>query len=99
MVAVHRHDQIIPLPLLAPLLGEIFLRVVDDLVRAKSGCLVHIPRATHGRDLRSERLGDLHGKGSYASRGALNYDLLSPPNVSFVSQSLHPAPARYRHGL
>src|SRR5262245_24437151 len=88
MIAAHRHDQIIALPLLAPLLGEIFLRVVDDMVRAKSGCLVHIPRTTHGRDLRSERLGDLQHKGSYASRGTLNQDLLSGPNVSFVSQSL-----------
>src|SRR5262245_65993161 len=98
MVAVHRHAQIIPLPLLAPLLGEISLRVVDDLVRAKSACLVHIPRTTHGCDLRSERLGDLHGKGSYASRGALNYDLLSGPNVSFVSQSLQRGGGRYRDG-
>src|SRR5262249_43758665 len=94
MIPAHRHDQIIALPLL----GEIFLRVIDDMVRAKSACLVHIPRATHGRDLGSERLGDLHGKGSYAPRGTLNQDLLSGSNVSLISQSLQRGDGSYRDG-
>src|SRR5512146_412685 len=94
MIPAHRHDQVIALPLL----GEIFLRVIDDMVRPKRACLVHIPRTTHGRDLRSERLSDLHGKGSYASRGTLNQDLLSGSNMPFISQSLQGGDGRYRDG-
>jgi hypothetical protein len=37
------------------------IRLIDDMLRPKGECLVHVPGATHGRDLRSKRLGDLQG--------------------------------------
>jgi len=48
-------------------LGEVSLRVVDDLVGAERPHQLHVSGAAHGGHVGAERLGDLHGEGADAS--------------------------------
>src|SRR2546427_12753721 len=75
---------------------EVLSGVIDDPVGAKRPDYVHVPRAPHRSHVRSERLGDLHGKRTPASRRTVDQDLLPRPNVSLVTQTLHGG--RSRHG-
>src|SRR5215212_8912107 len=65
-------DQVI-----APLaLGEVLARVVDDMIRPDRANHLHLLGAANSGDVRAERLGDLHGKGANATRGADDQHLL-----------------------
>ena len=81
MISVHSQDQVI----LLPVLGEIFFLVINDMVCPKRAHHLQIPRAAHRRDFRPERFGNLHGKRSHTTRGAIDQNLLPWLNVSFVA--------------
>src|SRR5664279_1723186 len=51
-------DDVVPLIAL----GEVFLRVVDDVVGADRSDQGHLGGAAHAGHFRAERLGDLHGE-------------------------------------
>src|SRR5688572_24743343 len=94
MISINSENQIIP----QTISREIFLRVINDTVCAKRAHHFQISRATHGGDFSSERFGDLHRKGPYTARRALNQDLLSGLNLSVIAQTLQRGERRYRHG-
>jgi len=56
-------DDVEPLPTA----GDVVERVVDDVVCAHGTDHVHLRRAADSSDVRSERLGDLHGERPDAS--------------------------------
>src|SRR3990172_58331 len=58
MVPCHIEDQVIP----PTLPGEVLPGVIDDPVCTDRSDHIHVPWATHPGHVRSERLGDLHGK-------------------------------------
>src|SRR3990170_1729230 len=93
MVPCHIEDQVIPLTL--P--GEVLPGVIYDPVCTDRSDHVHVPWATHPGHVRSERLGDLHGKRTHASRRAVDQDLLTRPNLSFVTQTLQSRDRRHRY--
>src|SRR5690349_19875343 len=64
-----------------PVVGEIVLGVINDMVGTQRAGRVHIPRAAHGRDFRPERFGQLHRKGPH------------PPEAPLISTC---CPARIR---
>src|SRR5437667_4329239 len=93
MVPGNVEDQVI----LLPISGEVLAGVIDDPVGAKRPDHVHVPRAAHRSHVRSERLGDLHGERTHASRRTVNQDLLPRPNVSLVTKALKGGDCRHRY--
>ena len=69
-----------------PIFGEIFLRVINDMVCTNRAHHVHIPGAAHGRDFGPERFGNLHRKRPHTTRRTINQHLLSRLNLSFIAK-------------
>src|SRR6266404_8399834 len=65
-------------------LGEIFIRVINDVIGADGSDKIDIPCAANSRDLCAKRFGDLHGECSYTSGRAVDQDLLSGLNLSLA---------------
>lgn len=84
MVRHDVEDEVVALPTL----GEVFLGVIDDVVCAERADHVNIPRATHPRHFRAERLGNLHRERTYATRRTVDQDSLARLHVSLVAQGL-----------
>src|SRR6266511_6104220 len=61
--------------------GEVLLRVVDDMVGADGADEIDLPSAAHAGDLRSEGFRKLHRAGSDASGGPDNQHLLARLDV------------------
>ena len=93
MISINGQNQIIP----SLSSGEIFACVINDVVRANGTRHIQIPRAAHGSDFRSEDFGNLHGKGAYAARCAVNKNFLSGLNLSLVAQTLQCGEPCYRN--
>ena len=55
-------------------MGEIFLGVINDVIRADGADHVHIPGTAYSGDFGTEGLGDLHGKRADASGGTVDQD-------------------------
>ena len=72
MIAVRRQYQVV----LLPILGEIFLGVVNDVVCPKGARQVYIAGAAHGSDFSPVVFGNLHSKRPYSTRGPIDQDLL-----------------------
>src|SRR5207302_203615 len=72
MISVHSKNQVIPLPIS----GEIFLRVINDVVCTNRAHDVHIPRAAYGSHFSPKRFGKLHRKRTDTSRRTMNQNLL-----------------------
>ena len=68
------------------------------MVGADRSDQVHVPRAAHAGHLRSEHLGNLHGKRPHPSGRAVDQDLLALPNPSSVAETLQGTDGRHRHG-
>ena len=71
--------------------------VVDDVVCTEGTSDVHIPCATHSRHFRSQRFGNLHGKGADAARCAIDEDFVPRLDPAFVAQTLQGGDACQRH--
>jgi hypothetical protein len=69
-------------------LGEILLGAINDVIRADGSDHFHIPRTAYARNIRPERLGDLHSEGTYSSRRTVDQHLLPRLNVSLVAKTL-----------
>jgi hypothetical protein len=93
MISVGAQDQIVSLA--QP--GEILFSVIDDMVRSQGTGEVRIPPAAYRGHFRSERLGDLHGEGSHASRGAVDQDPMSFPDASRILKGLQRGQGRQRN--
>src|SRR6267143_4430769 len=74
--------------------SEILFRVIDDVIRAERSDKIDIPRTADTGHIRAKRLGDLHRECAYASRGAVDQDLLPRLDLSFVANSLQGGDAR-----
>src|SRR5579859_223512 len=94
MISVSSKNQVITLPIL----GEIFLSVINDLVCPNRAHHVHIPRAAHASHFSPERFGNLHRKRTNATRRTMNQDLLPWLNLSFIAKTLQSGDCRYRYG-
>src|ERR1035438_4361531 len=97
MVAYVVEKQIVMLPAL----GEILFGVINHPIRADGADRVHIPGTAYAGHVRAETLGDLHRERAHASRGAVDQDLLSRPNLSLVAKTLQGGECRdaYRSRL
>src|SRR5436305_6254857 len=94
MISVRSKNQVITLPIL----GEIFLRVINDLICPNRARHVHIPRAAHTSHFSPERVGNLHRKRTHTTRRTMNQDLLPWLNLSFIAKSLQGSDCRHRYG-
>src|SRR6266404_1996152 len=65
-------------------LGEIFIRVIYDVIGADGSDKIDIPCAANSRNLCAKRFGDLHGECSYTSGRAVDQHLLPRLNVSLA---------------
>ena len=79
-------------------LREVLLRVVDDAVCAERSRLLDVPRRADGRDVRAERLGDLHRVRADASRRAVDQHLLPGLQLAVVAERLERCDRRDRNG-
>src|SRR5258708_36686041 len=80
MISVHSKNQVIPLPIS----GDIFLRVINDLVCTNRAHYVQIPRAAYGGGFSPKRLGKLHRQRTHTTTHTMNQNLLPLLNVSFI---------------
>src|SRR6266566_3615616 len=94
MISVHSKNQVIPLPIS----GEIFLRVINDMVCTHRAHSVHIPRAAYGGDFSPKRFGKLYRKRTYTTRRTMNQNLLPWLNLSFIAKALQGDECRLRYG-
>src|SRR6266700_6538094 len=94
MIAVHSKNQVIALSIS----GEIFVRVINDVVCTKRAHDVHIPRAAYGGDFGPKRFGNLHCKRTDTSRRTIDQHLLPLLNVSFIAKALQGGESRLRDG-
>jgi hypothetical protein len=79
-----------------PTRGEILLGVVNDPICADGSNHVHIPGTAYAGHIRAERLGDLHGERTHASRCTIDEDHLPRPNPSLVAKTLQSRESRNR---
>src|SRR5258708_23094128 len=77
---------------------EIFLGVINDVIRADGANHVHISGAAYGGYVCVEGFGDLYGEGADASGGAVYQDFLSRPNMPLVTKTLQRSERRHRYG-
>src|SRR3990170_2885172 len=94
MMPISNKNQVIPLPIL----GEIFLSVINDLISTNRARLVQISRAAHGRHFSPKRFGNLHRERTNTTRRTINQDLLPLLNLSFVAKTLQGGDCRHRYG-
>ena len=94
MVGIRSHDQVVTLSALR----EIFSSVINDMVGANRSRRVHIPRAAHGSDLRPERFGNLDRKCTYATRRAINQNLMAWLDASLITKTLKRGDCRDWYG-
>src|SRR5579863_62884 len=94
MISVYSKNQVISLPIA----GEIFLRVINDMVGTNRASQVQIPRAAYGGDFSSKCFGNLHRKCTHAAGRAIDQHLLPLLNVSFVAEGLQGGESRLRYG-
>ena len=85
MVSVNGQNQIVTLLIF----GEIFSRVINDVVCTNRAHHVQIPRAAYGGHFRTERFGNLHGECTHATRCSINKNLL--PRLNSVLCRAGPA--------
>ncbi len=81
-----------------PIPGEIFLRVINDMICANRAHHVQVPRAAYAGDFGSECFGELHRKRTHATRGAVNQNLLPGVDVPRIAQALQSGDGRHRNG-
>src|SRR5258708_5143232 len=79
-------------------LGEICLRVIDDVIGPNFARHVHVPGTAYGSYFSTEGFGDLHRKSTYAARRSINENLLTGLNLSFITKALQSSHCRYRYG-
>ena len=81
--------------------AEVVDGVVDDAVGADRVHRLDVRRAAHARDLRTERLGDLHREGAHAAGGTVDQHALPCLDPAVVAESLQRGDAgqRDRSGL
>src|ERR1700732_4500199 len=79
-----------------PTRGEILLGVVNDPICADGSNHVHIPGTAYAGHIRAERLGDLHGERTHASRCTIDEDHLPRPNPSLIAKTLQSGESRNR---
>ena len=72
MIAHRTENQISPLPVI----GEIFLRVIDDVAAPIERTRSKSPGAAHASNLSPEGFGNLHGKRTYAAGCPIDQNLL-----------------------
>ncbi len=88
-LAYHIKNNIIGLTVF----GEIFLRVINDLVCPNRAQHVQFPRAVHGSHFSSEVLGKLYRKRTDTSTCTINQDLLSTLDIVLFSENaMHSVP-------
>src|ERR1700733_7866681 len=80
-----------------PTLGEILLGVINDLICADGSDQVDIPRTAYAGHLCAERLGDLHGERTHASRRTVYQDFLARLNVALGAKTLQCRERTHRH--
>src|SRR5947209_12859355 len=94
MISVGSKNQVI----LLPISGELFLRVINDVVCPDRAHHVHIPRAAYGGHFSSKRFGNLHRKRTHTTTRTINQNLLPLLNVSFIAKALQGGESRLRYG-
>src|SRR5258706_10269279 len=67
---------------------KIFLRVINDMIRADGADHVHISGAAYGGDVCAEGFGDLHGEVADATGGAVDQDFLPRPDLCLIAKTL-----------
>src|SRR5215469_6249166 len=80
MISVHCQNQIVPLPLTS----NVDLRIIKDMISSQRLNQPDFIGAADGSDLRSQRFGDLHRKGPYATGCPTNQDVLSRLNLPLI---------------
>ena len=76
---------------------ENLFRVINDVICADGSDHIRVPRTAYAGHISAERLGDLHSESAYASRRAVNQDLLSWLKVSLVAKTLQRGESRHRY--
>src|SRR6266487_6074562 len=94
MISVHSKNQVIS----PPISGEIFLRVINDMVCTNRAHYVQIPCAAYGGDFSPKRFGKLYRKGTYTTTRTINQNLLPLLNLSFIAKALQGDECRLRYG-
>src|SRR6266567_6174891 len=94
MISVRSKNQVIPLSIL----GEICLRVINDMVCPNRAHHFHFACAAYGGDFSPKRFGNLHRKCPHAAGRTIDQHLLPWLNVSLVAQTLQGGDCRHRDG-
>src|SRR4029077_9690223 len=98
MIANVVENYVVAFPIRAIRFREIFLGVINDVIRSDRADHVYIPGAAYGGDVCAEGFGDLRGEGADASGGAVDQDFLSHLNMPLVTKTLQRSERRYRYG-
>ena len=69
---------------MTPFLGEVFLSVVNDMIRAERAHQIDISRAAHASHFRTEVFGELHRKGTDTTGSAIDQYFLSWLDVLYA---------------
>jgi hypothetical protein len=76
---------------------EVVRRVVNDVFGTDGSHQVHVARAAHAGDVRTESSGDLYGEGAHTSRRSVDEDPLSRSDPSLVAHTEQSGAGRQRH--
>src|SRR5579871_95699 len=94
MIAIRGQNQVIRLPLL----GDIFPRVINDVVGSKGAHHLDIACAAHSSDFCPQGFGKLYGERSHPARGTINQHPLPWLNLPFIAQPLQRSNCCQRYG-
>src|SRR5205085_8389851 len=85
-------DQIVTLRTL----GEIFLRVIDNVIGAEGSNQFHISPTAYAGHFSAERLGDLNGEGAHTSRCTVDQNLLAGLDFAVIAKRLQRSERSHR---
>src|SRR5215831_18906191 len=94
MISVNGNNQVIPLSTF----GEIFLRVIDNVIRANRARDIEVLRTAHSGHFSPERFSNLHRKRAHTAACAVDEDALPRLNVPFVAYSQKSRQSRCGNG-
>src|SRR5687767_4144020 len=93
MISISSKNQVI----LLPILSEVFLSIVNDMVSTERARQVQISRAAYSCDLGSKRFGDLYCKRPHTARCSIDQNFLPCLNLSVIAKALQGDYGRFRY--
>src|SRR5688572_12561912 len=91
-------DSVVNQVITLPISGEIFSRVVNDMVCTNGAHHIQIPRTAYARNFSAERFGKLNRKCTHATSRPIHQNLLSGLDMGLIAKTSQRSDCRHWDG-